>query len=257
MNRMSHSSPRHALSSLIAAVALVATPALADWEADATTTTVAAPGQQAPAREMKSKMYGRASVIRTDMEMPGRPELGGRSMIMDFEKRTGTVLLHAQKAWTQQSLDAMSINTPGSCKGKVEEIEACFKALGYKKVGSEKVNGHPTTVYEGNIPGAGGTPQRQKLWRPTDLPEVLYVRSQVFNAQGQLALEINLSNIKVGPQPDSRFAVPADYRKMDVPAMGAAPGGLKPEDFQGKTPAQIQEMIRQRMGAGAPPPGTK
>jgi hypothetical protein len=71
--------------------------------------------------------------------------------------------------------------------------------------------------------------------------------------QGQLALEINLSNIQVGPQPDSRFVVPPDYRKMDAPAMNAPPGGLKPEDFQGKTPAQIQEMIRQRMEAGAPP----
>jgi hypothetical protein len=252
---MSSSAPRHTLSSLVAAVVLVATPALADWEADAITKTFPQPGQNAPAQEMKTKMYGRAGVIRVDMELPGRPGGGAQSMIMDFEKRTGTMLLHAQKVVTQQSLDAMPVKTPGSCMGKVKDIDTCFKEQGYKKVGSEKVNGHPSTVYEGTVPGAGGKPQRQKLWRPTDLPEVLYVRSQVFNAQDQLTVEINVSNIQVGPQPDSRFAVPSDYRKMDTPSMNSPPGGLKPEDFQGKTPAQIQEMIRQRMGSGTPPPG--
>jgi hypothetical protein len=252
---MNSSSPRHALSSLVAAVVLVATPALADWEADALTKTFPQPGQKAPAQEMKTKMYGRAGVLRVDMEQSGGPAGGAKSMIMDFEKRTGTMLLHAQKVAAQQSLDAMPMTTPGSCKGKVENIDTCLKEQGYKKVGSEKVNGHPTTVYEGTVPGASGTPQRQKIWRPTDLPEVLYVRTQLFNAQDQLTMEINVSNIRVGPQPDSRFAIPSDYRKMDTPSGHSTPGGLKPEDFQGKTPAQIQELIRQRMGSGALPSG--
>jgi hypothetical protein len=236
-------------------VVLVATPALADWEAEAITKIFSQPGQKAPAQERKSKMYGRKGVLRVDMEMPGRPESGGMSMIMDFEKRTSITLLHARKVATQQDLDAMPMSTPGSCMGMAQDFEACLKEQGYKKVGSEKVNGHPATVYEGTIPNADGTPQRQKLWRPTDLAEVSHVRAQTFNAQGQLTTEINLSNIQVGPQPDSRFAVPSDYRKMDTPPVPSQPGGLKSEDFQGKTPAQIQELIRQRMGSGAPPPG--
>ena len=93
MNRMKSSSARHPLSSLVAAVVLVATPALADWEGDAITKTFPQPGQNGPGQEMKVKMYGRAGVLRVDMELPGMPGGGVRSMILDFEKRTGTMLL--------------------------------------------------------------------------------------------------------------------------------------------------------------------
>ncbi|MFP2927311.1 hypothetical protein ACLESO_19355 [Pyxidicoccus sp. 3LG] len=248
---MSPSPLRHRLSGLTAAALLVATPALADWSADATTKVAPQPGQPPPP-DIQGKLYGRKGMLRMDSQIPGQPTAPGMSVLFDFEKRTGTMLMHAQKVATVRSLDDLPMRLPGSCTGKTQDYDACFKEQGYKKVGTEKVNGQATTVYEGTPPSVDGTPMRQKVWRPTGLPEVPYVRAQTFTAQG--VTEINLTNIQQGAQPDSRFAVPADYRKVDAPPPGAAPGGLKPEDLQGKTPEQLQELIRQRMGQGATPP---
>ncbi|MCP3139711.1 LolA family protein [Pyxidicoccus xibeiensis] len=248
---------RHRLSGLAAASLLVASPALADWTAEATTTVTSQKAGQKTPPPMKGKMYGRKGLLRMDAQLPGQPGAPGMSILFDFEKRTGTTLMHAQKLASVRSLDDLPMRLPGACTGKAQDYDACFKQQGYKKVGTEKVNGHATTVYEGTPPGMDGTAMRQKIWRPTDLAEVPYVRAQTFSEQG--VTEVNLTGIQEGPQPDSRFAIPADYQKMDAPKPGAAPqglpGGLKPEDFQGKTPEQIQELIRQRMGGqGAPQP---
>ncbi|MBZ4423181.1 DUF4412 domain-containing protein [Myxococcus sp. RHSTA-1-4] len=252
---MSPSSLRHRLSGLAAATLLVATPAFADWSADATTKITPASGQKAPP-EVTGKVYGRKGLLRMDTHTTGQPGAVQMSIIFDFEKRTGTTLMHAQKIASERNLDDLPVKLPGSCTGKMQDFDACFLEQGYKKTGTEKVNGHPTTVYEGTPPGMDGKPMRQKVWRPTDLSDVPYVRAQTFGAGGQVT-EINLNNVQQGPQPDSRFTVPADYRKMAAPPAGAVPGGFTAEDFQGKSPEQIQEMIRQRMGQGAPKGGGK
>jgi hypothetical protein len=257
---MSPSSLRHRLSGLATAALLVASPALADWTADATTKVSAppgqkaAPGQKAPP-EMKGRIYGRKGLLRMDSQVPAPPQgpAMNMSILFDFEKRTGTTLMHAQKVASVRNLDELPVKLPGSCTGKTQDYDACFLEQGYKKTGTETVNGHATTVYEGSPASVDGKPMRQKVWRPTDLPEVPYVRAQTFSADGQVT-ELNLTHIQEGKQPDSLFTIPADYRKMEGPPMGAPMGGLKPEDFKGKTPEQIQELIRQRMGQGAPPP---
>ncbi|QSQ22420.1 hypothetical protein JY651_46130 [Pyxidicoccus parkwayensis] len=250
---MSPHSLRHRLSGLAVAVLLVAAPALADWSADATTKALPQPGQKAPP-EMKGRVYGRKGMLRMDSQVPApqggkSPDLS-MSVLFDFEKRTGTTLMHAQKLASVRNLDELPVKLPGSCMGKTQDYDACLVEQGYKKTGTEKVNGHPTNVYEGSVPGMDGKVTHQKVWRPTDLPEVPYVRAQSLTDRGQM--EINLTNIQEGKQPDALFTVPADYRKVDGAAAAPPMGGLKPEDFQGKTPEQIQELIRQRMSQGAP-----
>lgn len=252
---MSPSSLRPRLSGLVAAALVVATPAFADWSADSTTKITLPAGQKAPPPSV-GKLYGRKGLLRMDTQIPGQPNAPGMSIIFDFEKRTGTTLMHAQKVATERSLDDLPVKLPGSCTGKTQDYDACFQQQGYKKVGTEKVNGQPTTVYEGTTPGMDGKDARQKVWRPTNLPDVPYVRAQTLGEDGGMT-EVTLTNIQQGPQPDSRFAVPADYRKTKAGTHGAPmlPGGLKPEDLQGKTPEQIQELIRQRMsGQQAAPP---
>jgi hypothetical protein len=248
---MSTSPLRSRLSGLAAATLLAATPAFADWSADATTKITPAAGQQAPP-EVTGKVYGRKGLLRMDSLAPGMSGAVQVSNLFDFQKRTGTTLMHGQKLAMERNLDDLPVKLPGSCTGKQQDFDACFLEQGYKKVGTETVNGHPTVVYEGTPPAMDGTPTRQKVWRPTDLADVPYVRAQTFSSTGQVT-EINLTHIQQGPQPDSRFTVPADYRKMPAPPPGAIPGGFSAEDFQGKSPAQIQEMIRERMGQGAPP----
>ncbi len=248
---MRPSSLRHRLSGLAAAALLVATPALADWSAETTTKLTPPAGQKAPP-DMKGKVYGRKNLLRMDAQVPGQPVMAqGMSILFDFEKRTGTTLIHARKLASERNLDELPVKLPFSCTGKTQDYDACFLEQGYKKTGTEKVNGHAATVYEGTVPGLEGKPMRQKMWRPTDLPEVPYVRAQTFGPDGGVT-EVNLTNIQQGQQPDALFKVPADYQSLGASPMGVPMGGLKPEDFQGKTPAQIQELIRQRMGQGAP-----
>ncbi len=90
-----------------------------------------------------------------------------------------------------------------------------------------------------------------------------FLRTQSSNDSG-VTSSLNLTNVKIGPQPDSLFVAPADYKPMQSPTAGApgahpggAPGGLNPADFQGKTPEQIREMIQQRMGQTGTPPASK
>ncbi|MBJ6764974.1 hypothetical protein JGU66_29775 [Myxococcaceae bacterium JPH2] len=237
---------RLGLSGLVASSLLLATPAFADWVGDLRVKSAPLPGQKGPAPETAGKMYGRMDKLRMDMDTPQIP--GGMTILFDWEKRTGVVLFHERKTAMVRNLDALPVQIPNTCIGKGQDLDACFTSQGYKKVGTEKVNGHPTIVYEGLPPGAEGSIKRQKVWRPTDLPEVAYVRSQTFDPQNALRAEIDVTNIQVGAQPDSRFSVPADYETQD--AMRPVPtsmGAFKAEDLQGKTPEQIQEMIRQRM----------
>ncbi len=247
---MRTTSSRPRLSALTAAALLVASPALADWSADVVTKTTLEPGKKSPP-DLRGKVYGRQGLMRMDAELPAIAG-GSMSILFDFEKRTGTTLVHSHKVATERSLDDLPVKLPTSCTSKTQSYDACFKEQGYQQVGTEQVNGHPSAVYEGTIPGATGVPTQQKIWRPTDLPEVPYVRARTTGPSGQVT-EVNLSNIQQGKQPDSRFKVPAGYKKMAPPAAATGlpatvPAAFTAKDFEGKTPEQIQEMVRQRLG---------
>ncbi|MBU8896722.1 hypothetical protein DRW03_16785 [Corallococcus sp. H22C18031201] len=250
---------RQGLSGFVASTLLLATPAFADWVGDLRVKSAPLPGQKGPAPETAGKMYGRADKLRMDMDTPQIP--GGMTILFDWEKRTGVILFHERKTAMVRNLDDLPVQIPSACIGKGQDLDACFTSQGYKKVGTEKVNGHPAVVYEGLPPGAEESMKRQKVWRPTDLPEVAYVRSQTFDPQNKLRAEINVTNIQVGAQPDSRFGIPEGYQTQD--ALRPVPTSMstfKAEDLQGKTPEQIQEMIRQRMSqqsAPATPPAPK
>lgn len=240
-----------ALSGLSVASLLIASPALADWGADLQFKPRAGAMGPGQARELQGKAYGRQSQMRMDLDSPRGP----MSMLVNWEKHQTTLLLHSQKLAMQR--DTGQDSDIPSCGTK--DIDACLTSQGFKKSGSETINGHPCSVYEKDVASANGT-LHTKVWRPTDLKEVPFVRSQSSDASGVTNL-LNLTNVKVGPQPDSLFVAPTDYRTMQAPtagAPGAHPGGaaapMNPADFQGKTPEQIREMLQKRMG-DAPPAG--
>ncbi len=244
------------LSGVAAGVLLAASPALADWQADVQFQTPATShyGKQGSLQEMKGKAYGRKGLMRMDVQTPA----GAMSMLLDQNKGTATNLMHERKLVVQADAAQAGVDLP-NCKGK--SYAACLNAQGYKKVGSETVNGLPCTVYElaRKEEEDGG---KVRVWLPTGLKEDVIVRSQRHDAEGKLTSQFDLTNVKVGPQPNSRFSVPKDYQPMQMsnmgaPATGARPGvmgTLRPEDFAGKTPEQIREMIEKRtkgMGHGA------
>ncbi len=248
---------RRVLSGVAAGVLLVATPALADWQADVQFKASGMPGQGSATEQTKGKAYGRKGLMRMDLETPA----GSMSMLVDQEKKTVTNLMHAHKMMMQSDLSKAGVAIP-DCKGK--NFDACLTSQGYKKVGSEEANGHPCNVYERSRKlQHTGQLERVKVWHPTDLDEQLVVRSQTFDAQGKMTSQFDLTNVTVAPQPASRFTPPKDYKLMQRPNLGAGAGagagagggaaGFKASDFEGKSPEEIREMVMKRHGQGAPP----
>lgn len=245
---------RRVLFGLSAGALLFATPALADWESDLQLKPRAGSMGPGAPQEMKGKAHGRQGALRMDIESPRGP----MSVLVNWEKHQVTMLMHPMKMMAQR--DATQDSDFPSCGA--QDTDACLVSQGFKKTGSETANGHPCSVYEKTSTG-GTSPIHVKLWRPTDLKEVPFVRSESSNDSGVLS-SANLTNVKIAPQPDSLFVPPADYKPMQLPSAGApgahpggAPPAMNPADFQGKTPEQIREMIQQRMGQSGTPPASK
>lgn len=246
---------RHVLFGLSAGALLCATPALADWEADLQLKPQAGSMGPGAPQEMHGKAHGRQGALRMDVESPRGP----LSVLIDWDKHQLTMLMHPMKMMMQRDT-AQSSDFP-TCGSK--DTDACLVGQGFKKTGSETANGHPCAIYEKDTAGGKNGPVHTKIWRPTDLKEVPFVRNQASNASGVVS-SLDLTNVKIGPQAGSLFVAPADYKTMQVPTAGPAganPSGAHPElnpaDFQGKTPEQIREMIQQRMGQPVTPPAGK
>jgi hypothetical protein len=232
-------------STLTAAALLVAPAALADWAGELRVRT-----SVPPAPEQKGKAYGRKSLMRLDLEPPekGRAtSVDHTSLLLDLRKSTGLSVAHKQRVATAHELSELPVRVPGPCTDPRQDLDACLVARGYKKTGSARVNGQVTTLYEVSFPGADGKPWRQKVWRPTDLPEVPYVRVQTFDGAGLLRSGLDVLDIQVGPQPDSRFTVPADYQQRGGQIPSARLQGLKVEDLQGRSPKEAEKLFRDRL----------
>jgi hypothetical protein len=227
---------------------LVASPALADWEADVQFKSkgVAALGGSS------DTATGRAHGAKTGMRMDFQSSQGGVSNILDWKRHKAVTLMHAQKLAMQMDLQRSGVSVP-DCDG-VKDVEACLKKRGYQQTGTEEANGHPCTVYERKATRKEDK-ENVKLWRPKDLAEVPFLRTQTFDAQGQLLGQLNLLNVKVAPQPASLFTVPADYRRMEQGRMASegsgGVGGLGgPKGSQGLKPGALEELMK-RQGQGA------
>jgi hypothetical protein len=86
-----------------------------------------------------------------------------------------------------------------------------------KKIGSETVNGHPTTKYEVTAKTDDKVTQIHQWWA-TDI----HFPVKTAAVDGSWSMEYR--DIKIGSQPDSLFEVPAGYKKMSIPGM---PGDMK------------------------------
>ncbi len=220
---------RAVVSGVAVGVLLVASPAFADWEAE-----VRYKAQGAATLGFSQGLSGRAFGSKAGLRMDFQTKDGSVSYLFDWKKQKGATLVHASKSATQLDLRRGSTSVP-DCEG-AKDIDACLVGRGYQRKGTESANGHPCTVYERKATRPDDK-ENVKLWRPTDLAEVLFVRTQTFDARGKLISHLDLTNVKVAPQPASLFTVPADYRKMDEgrPASagsggkGGPPGPIKPQ----------------------------
>ena len=183
---------------------ILAPPAHADWQGEMQIKMDKNP------TKMAGKAYGKDGALRVDMDV----EQGGKvSMISDYPHHKVYTLMHAQKMYATGDMNGMGAKMP-SCSTK--DIEGCLEKNGYKKTGSDSANGHPCDVYEKDDK-ISGVKNHQKLWRPTDLKEVPFVRTESKSASDTLST-FDILNVKiVSALSSSLFSPPADYHVLQMP----------------------------------------
>jgi hypothetical protein len=170
------------------------------------------------------------------VRMDGVP---GMSNIMDMNTGDMTTLAHQQK---------MVMNIPGAQLKKMQEAQGASvpkieapKATGKK----ETINGFACEEYETTLNGA-----KVQMWLTKDLPEVEKVMKRFSSMAGQTdpfqeilkgekisgfpirtvmdmpgagKLSMQVVAITQDPVPESDFAVPSDYKAMEMPAVPGTP----------------------------------
>lgn len=158
-------------------------------------------------RTATSKVYMKAGKFRFENEAAGsytiaRPDLKKVWVVMT----AGKSYMEMAEAKEQEN------NVPtDKMKGEVSR----------KAVGSETIDGHPTTKYEVTVKSEGKTMTSYQWWA-TD------INFPVKTAAVDGSWSMEYRDIKIGGQPDSLFEIPAGYKKMAIPAMPAGIKGMIP-----------------------------
>jgi hypothetical protein len=157
-------------------------------------------GQQTTARFYASKSRTRSEILRDGVV---------RSvMIMDLQNHTGWQLRPQAKVATDMSAFLRSaqnsLNKDVLSGGPPDPSNPCaaLRESTCRKLGSEDVNSRQTQKWE--IKDKDG--KVTTMWIDSSLP--LAVKTQWDGGSGEYR------NIKDGPQPDSLFQVPPDYKKI-------------------------------------------
>lgn len=164
-------------------------------------------------QQMTSKMYAKGDKQRVELNTPG----GKMINIVDLKTGKMFSLMPAQKMYMEHGgMDDASLK-------QIKEFREGKTPANTKKVGSEKIAGFSTDVYEVNDPKTGKT----KLWYS---PKLQYpLKSEGTGPMGKHTM--TLSNIKQGGVSDSLFQIPAGYQKFSMPK--GMPGGKMPGGMGG------------------------
>ena len=150
-----------------------------------------------------TQIYMKPDKFRTDTKMAGTSTIVRKDL---------------NKAWTIMPSQKMYMEIQGMADApSAQAVEDKVKGeVSRKKVGSETINGHPSTKYEVTAKSDGKTMQIYQWWA-TD------ISFPVKTAAVDGSWSMEYKDIKIGDQPDSLFEIPSGYKKMTLPGM---PGGM-------------------------------
>ena len=144
------------------------------------------------------KIYSKSDRFR--MEMTGPQQM---ISISRMDKKVAWSIFPAQKSYMEMQLDpGMAPKT--EIRGEIER----------KQVGAETIDGHPAKKYLVTYKDGSKTAQIYQ-WMAMD------INFPVKTADINNKWTQEFRNIKVGPQPDNLFELPAGYKKMQIPQMPA------------------------------------
>lgn len=145
----------------------------------------------------KGKIYFKADRFRVDMKDPME-----MIVITRIDKKV---------IWSIMPDEKMYMEMPFDPKNKPMVDEKIEGEIERKYIGDETIDGHPTKKYLVTFKIDN---QIEKIyqWWATDIN--LAIKSAAVD--GSWVHEFK--DIKIGPQPDSLFELPAGYKKMEIPA---------------------------------------
>lgn len=153
------------------------------------------------------QIYMKPDKFRTDTKMAGTSTIVRRDL---------------NKVWTVMTAQKAYMEMPGMADAQTQSVEDKVKGeVSRKKVGSETINGHPSTKYEVTTKADDKTVQIYQWWAAD-------INFPVKTAAVDGSWSMEYKDIKIGNQPDSLFEIPSGYKKMTLPGM---PGGFKIPDM--------------------------
>jgi outer membrane lipoprotein-sorting protein len=181
----------------------------ADWQG--TVEVQGQTGKEKDDRVETGKIFAQGGKIRFEMKAHDHDMI----VITDIKGQSAAMLMPAQK---------MAMEMPAAKANKdmvtcsTNDVDECLKTKGFKKTGSDTIDGHPCAIYEADGEH-NGTKSHQKLWRPTDMKEVFMLKTVTHSEHGEMTMLIK--NVKLGKLETALFTVPSDYKKMQMPDMSA------------------------------------
>ncbi|HEX5037781.1 MAG TPA: hypothetical protein VFX30_11530 [bacterium] len=145
----------------------------------------------------QGKIYMTHNAARMEMLMPGQPIPMVNINRMD---KNLMWMLMPEKKYMEQPLPFDPVTRNEIPKGWTQDCAP-----------GETIDGHPTDkcLIKGDV---GGKKLSTTIWKAKDLNGV------VIRNIGESGAGMELKNIVVAAQPPSLFEVPADYKKMELPA---------------------------------------
>lgn len=181
-----------------------------------------------------SKIYMKDQKFRTESGMqPGYS-------IMRGDKNMMWMVMPDRKTYMEMKYD------PSKAPKTEEKLQG---EISRKLIGSERIDGHPTQKYEITYTERGKT-DRMYQWVATDINFPVKMAA----ADGSWTTEYK--NIKVGPQPDHLFEVPADYQKVGMPGPGNLLGGAAPGRSDEAVTEEPREAGNEGSGEATPKKGS-
>ena len=126
--------------------------------------------------------------------------------ISRMDKKVVWILMPEQKMYMEQAFD------PSKVMASSEKVEGEIERM---PLGKDTVNGKITDKYKVTYQIGGN---KDEMFQWIESGSNLPVKSAAVDG----SWSVEYRNIKTGPQPDSLFEIPADYKKfsMDMPDMG-------------------------------------
>lgn len=159
---------------------------------------------KAGGQTMTSRIFMKAGNFRMENKMAG----GTYSIVRQDMNKVWTVMPASKSYMEIAAPKDQAAEVPGEkMKGEVSR----------KAIGSETIDGHPTTKYEVTAKMGDQTVTSHQWWA-TD------IQFPIKTAAVDGSWSVTYADIKIGGQQDSLFELPGGYKKVSMPSM---PGNLK------------------------------